>query len=154
MNKQGFILMGCKAEIELLSNYQYLWFQTRVCQRFVMKFCSQDTKIKWKFKAALNITLSKNEGLRDIGNSMSMVLDSKKDVFRNQQSVHWFIMAVITKGDKNYFKICQDFYYKIHCFFTKCGSYLKVCQFYYKLRQSLQNVTFITISVSAKSYWL
>ena len=83
---------------------------------------------------------SNGEGFRDIHDSMSTVLDPGFYI--------WFVMIVITKCDRCYYKMRQLFYYKMRQVF-----YYKMRQFYYKMQQLLQiamilikNATFITIA--------
>ena len=75
---------------------------------------------------------SKKKGARNIRHSMSMVLDTKKSNFRNQQYLQfyiWFIMTLhykmqqallqnmtavlLQNAKKFYYKMCQVFYYKL-----------------------------------------
>ena len=93
----------------------------------------------------------KMEGLRNIGHSMNLVLDTKKSNFRNQKWSRFYISFIMTL----YYKIRPLFYYKmrerfitkyVSCFITICDSSIRNCEsyhkmrrFYYKTRQLLQN---------------
>ena len=98
---------------------------------FLRRFCEQDLKIKqiskpfWRlhFGRGSDIHPPSNvEALRDIQHSMSMVLATRFYI--------WFIMTLITKRDRHYYKMRQLFYYKIR-------------QFCYKMRQLLQGTTIL-----------
>ena len=73
---------------------------------------------KIAFREGDSYTHLKNERLRGIEYSISMVLDTKKSVFGSQKwsRFHiWFIMAL-------YYKMRQLFYYKIRQEFIKNAS--------------------------------
>ena len=70
---------------------------------------------------------SKEEGPRDIGNNMSMILDTREPDFVSQQWLQfhiWFIMTLFSKCDR------YDNY-----FITKCDSFITKCVVYYKMRR-------------------
>ena len=52
-----------------------------------------------------------------------------------------------------YYKMRQGFCYKMQQFHYKCGSYCKMGQFYYEMRQLLQNTTFITNCDSTLTFY-
>ena len=98
-------------------------------------FLKEQPKIKQKFKVTLKLAfregVSKNEGLKNIGHSMSIVLDKKKSIlgYQHQRKFHiWFIITfyykmrqillqnttaiLLQNATKVYYKMCQIFYYK------------------------------------------
>ena len=86
-----------------------------------------------------------NRGLKDIGHSMSMVLNTKKSAFKSQQ---WFAVSnlihyytslhnardIITKCDNYFLTKCDKSLLQ-----NASGFDYKMRQFYYKMRRSLQN---------------
>ena len=59
-----------------------------------------EAALKTPFSEGDSYTHFKNGGLRDIGYSMNMVLDTKKSVFRSQWWLRfhiWFIMTIYYK---------------------------------------------------------
>ena len=77
----------------------------------------------------------KMEGLRNIGHSMNLVLDTKKSNFRNQKCLRFYISFIMTL----YYKMRPLFYYKmrerfitkyVSCFITICDSSIRKCGSY------------------------
>ena len=57
-----------------------------------------------------------------------------------RQLLFYFYFYFITKSDK----MRKVFTAKCDSIYTKCNSYFKIRRFHYKMRQVLQNATFIT----------
>ena len=118
---------------------------------------SMRSEREWQKYNPLSSPLSKDKGLRGIGHSMSIgnltlsVTSVTVSYLIHYESLFQNATDIITKCD-SYFITKYD-YYKLlqittvtHCddFITKCDSYYKLWQFYNKMRQLLQNATFIT----------
>ena len=88
---------------------------------------------------------SNGEGLRDIHHSMSMVLDTRFYIIvtlycKMRQILLQNATAVLSQS-------VTEVYYEMRQFFC-----YEVRQFYYKMRQLLQNATFITIFDSTDGF--
>lgn len=102
---------------------------------------------------------SKDKGLRDIGYSMSLLLDTRKYIFWSLQWCWfhiWWLWHVITicnryyhkmwhsyyykKAAKSYYKIWQFFSTGSDSFVAKCNNCYKMCRFCNEMQQLLQNV--------------
>ena len=137
-------------------------FQAKILTRYGV--CAQG---EWQKCTCQCPPLSKDEGLNDIGHGMNtrnLILSV------NSVTVSYLIRYdSLLKCDRYYYKLRQLFYYKMRqkfitkCvrfyitkwnrsllqnvsgfFITKCNSYYKLQQLYYKMWQLLQNATFIT----------
>ena len=81
---------------------------------------------------------SNKEGIREIGYSMTMVLDTKRSNFESQEWLRFYIWFIM----KLYYEMRQLFYYKMwRTFIIKCIRFFikKMRQFYYEMRYLLQN---------------
>ena len=95
----------------------------------------------------------KNEELRNIGDSINMVLDAKKSIFGCQQRLQFYIYFIMTtyykmqqrllqnatvvlteNGTKIYYKMRQVFLKKCDSFAKKCNSLITKCSSHYKMR--------------------
>ena len=132
-------------------------FKLECTKMFLMKCCYHGLNFIRKFQTVLKYTfiesdkntppsplLSKDEGLRDIGHNISIrnlilvassvtvsylihhdsLLQNATDIITKSDSY------LITKCGRSYYKMRQDFYYKLR-------------RFHYKMRQLLQNARFI-----------
>ena len=96
---------------------------------------------------------SKDEELRNIGDSINMVLDAKKSIFGCQQRLQFYIYFIMTtyykmqqrllqnatvvlteNGTKIYYKMRQVFLKKCDSFAKKCNSLITKCSSHYKMR--------------------
>ena len=121
------------------------WFKFQANIPSLSGVCVQG---EWQKYKPPSLPLSQDEGLKNIGHSMSI-----RNLIFGVNSVtvsYWFVMTV-------YYKIRQLFYYKVRqkfirkCvrifitksdgFVTKCDSYYKMQRFYYKMRHLLQYAT-------------
>ena len=84
-------------------------------------------------KATILHLLSKNEGPRDIGHSMTMKLDPRKFNFYNQWFwfYRWFIVIFYYKTRQGFITKCVRF------IITKYNSFINICDSYYTMRQPL-----------------
>ena len=94
--------------------------------------------------------LSKGKRLRDIAHSKSignLILGANSVTVyykKRQILLQYSTTTLLQNTTEVYYKMCQDFYYKCDSFITKCDSCYKLRQFHNKMRQLLQNATFIT----------
>ena len=105
--------------------------QAKIPSRFGAYFNGE-----WQKYTPLCPTLSKHEGLKGIGHSTSI----RNLTFGvNSVTVSYLISYdSLLQNAKDIIKKCDSY------FITKCDSYHKLWRFYYKMRQLLQNATFIT----------
>ena len=108
--------------------------------------------------------LSKDEGLRDIGHIMSignLILDVNNvavSYLIRYDSLLQNVTDIITKCDSKFITKCHrsllenasGFLLQNATILLQCNSYYKLRQFCYKVRQLLQNATFITNCDSAQ----
>ena len=121
-----------------------------------VKISSEDSKPFWilcQRRGTIIHPPSNEKGLRDIGHSMSMVLDTRKSVFGRQRWLQFpisFIMTLYYKirqillqnatamllqnGIKVCYKMHQVFYYKMWQFYYKMWRVLDVHWYNWKIR--------------------
>ena len=98
---------------------------------------------EWQKYTPPSPPLSKDEGLKNIGRSMSI-----RNLIFGFNSV---TVSYLIRYD-SLLQNATDVITKCNSFITKCDSYYKMQRFYYKMRQLLQNATFITNCNSTALY--
>ena len=111
---------------QILRNQKYFW-----CNNYV---CSHRSRVIHPH--------SKKKGLRNIGHSMSRVLNTKKSFFGNQQYLRFDIWFIMTLSYKMWQILLQNA--TVIILQNAAKIYCKMRHvFYYKMRQLLQNASIL-----------